>query len=288
MIRFGPSGNSKKFYDDGNKSSYEAPAWLKKIGLSAYEYSFGRGYTMNMDNAKKLGAKAKENNILVSVHAPFYINLANPDEKKVEKSYGYITKGLEYLKAMQGQHLVFHISSQGQLSREEALNLTRLRLKNLLEKIDFSQYQNIYLCPETMGKSRQIGTYEEIIDICAMDSHLIPTFDFGHINCLMQGELNKEEDYEKIFNYSFEKLGEFRTKNCHIHFSKIEFSDKGEVKHLNYDDEKYGPDFTPLAKVILKLNLTPTVICESKDFMAEDALILKNIYETEKNIRQLK
>ena len=97
------------------------------------------------------------------------------------------------------------------------------------------------------------------------------------------GKQNESEDYEEIFNYSIEKLGFERTNNAHIHFSKIEYGDKGEIRHLNYDDTVFGPDFAPLAQALLKLKLTPTIICESKDFMAEDALILKNIYENEKN-----
>ena len=77
-------------------------------------------------------------------------------------------------------------------------------------------------------------------------------------------------------------MGEDKTKNCHIHFSKIEYTQKGEVKHLNLDDNVYGPDFEPLAKVIDKYKLTPTIICESKQRMMEDALLLSNIY---KNIK---
>src|SRR5690554_5159144 len=104
-IRFGPSGNSQIFYDAGNKKSLEAPAWLKSVGLSAYEYSFGRGFTMGMDTARELGQRAKENDILVSVHAPYYINFANSSEEQAEKSYNYVLKGLEYLQAMNGRKI---------------------------------------------------------------------------------------------------------------------------------------------------------------------------------------
>jgi deoxyribonuclease-4 len=83
----------------------------------------------------------------------------------------------------------------------------------------------------------------------------------------------------EIFNYAIEKLGYERTKNCHIHFSKIEFGEKGEIRHKNYEDEGYGPEFPPLASAIKALGLSPTIICESHEFMAEDALVLKNIYE---------
>ena len=278
-IRFGPSGNSPSFFAAGHKTSVEAPKWLKSVGLNAYEYSFGRGYTMSIPTAEKIGQEAEKYGVRVSIHAPYYINFANPDEEMKTKSFGYVLKGLEYVKAMKGNHFVFHIGSQGKQTREEAITLATNRLKEFLETVDLSAYKDIYLCPETMGKYLQIGTYKEIIDICTISEKLIPTFDFGHINCTMKGELKKVGDYLKIFNYCIEKLGFERTKNCHIHFSKIEFGDKGEIRHLNYDDEVYGPDFTPLAKAIKQLKLTPTIICESRDFMAEDALIMKNIYK---------
>lgn len=280
MIRFGPSGNSQSFYDDGNKSSIQAPAWLKSKGLNAYEYSFGRGYTMGLETASKIGEEAKKHNVMVSVHAPYYINFANPDEEMVEKSYGYVLTGLKYLDLFKGEHLVVHLATQGKLQRHEALNLTKLRLKECMKKVRASgiDLTRKYICPETMGKFSQIGSSDEIIDFCTLDEMLIPTFDFGHLNCLMKGRLDKIE-YLRIFRLSFEKLGEYRTKHCHIHFSKIQFTDKGEVRHLNFDDILYGPEFRPLAEVILELGLEPTIICESADFMAEDAIKMRNIYE---------
>ena len=258
MIRFGPSGNSKIFYDEGHKSSIEAPAWLKSKGLTAYEYSFGRGYNMTRETAVKLGEKAKENDILISAHAPFYINFANPSDEMAEKSFMYVLTGLKFLDWFNGEHLVVHLATQGKMERAEALELTKKRL--------FSQ----------------IGNAEEIIDFCTLDEMLIPTFDFGHLNCLTAGKFNSKDEYKRIFDLSFEKLGEFKTKNCHIHFSKIQYSAKGEIKHLNFDDELYGPNFELLAEVLLDYKLEPTIICESADFMAEDAMKMLNIYENAK------
>lgn len=280
MIRFGPSGNSQSFYDDGNKTSVQAPKWLSEKGLNAYEFSFGRGYTMGLKTATDLGNEAEKYGVKVSIHAPYYINLANPDEEMKIKSFGYIIKGLELLKAMRGNHLIFHVASQGKMERAEAVALAEKRLVELSKVLDFEgENKDLFLCLETMGKPLQIGTFKEIIDLCTICPNFIPCFDFGHINALTGGGLKKVEDYLEILNYSIEKLGFERTKNCHIHFSKIEYGAKGEIRHLNYDDTVYGPEFNPLAKALKMLNLTPVVICESKTMMAEDALLLKNIYE---------
>lgn len=279
-IRFGPSGNSKIFYEAGYKHSVDAPKFCKDIGLSAYEYSFGRGFTMSYDTAKILGENAKNNDILISIHAPYYINFANESDDMALKSFGYVEKSMEYLNIMGGRDLVIHLASCGKLDRNAAINLTSKRMDECLKILyDLKLNENKFLCPETMGKYMQIGTYQEIIDFCTIDKILVPTFDFGHINCVMQGGLKTSDDYKKIFDYSFEKLGEYKTKNCHIHFSKIEYSSKGEVKHLNLDDSVYGPEFEPLIKVINEYKLTPTIISESKEKMMEDALKLKEIYD---------
>ena len=124
----------------------------------------------------------------------------------------------------------------------------------------------------------QIGTFKEIIDLCTISQKLIPTFDFGHINALTQGSLKTEKDFQEIIDYSFEKLGEFRTKNAHVHFSKIEYGPKGEIKHLTFADNVYGPEFEPFANVLVKNDLSCHIICESDGTMAEDSKIMKDIY----------
>lgn len=281
-IRFGPSGNSEIFYKSGYKKSIDAPKFCASNGLYAYEYSFGRGFTMGDDTAKILGQNAKDNNVLVSVHAPYYVNLANESDEMANKSYEYIRRSMELLNHMQGKDCVVHLASCGKLDRSKALYLTEKRLDNAVKILYDNKLNHLNLCPETMGKYLQIGTYEEIINLCTKDKILVPTFDFGHINCILQGGLKTSDDYKRIFDYSFDKLGEEKTKNCHIHFSKIEYTQKGEVKHLNLDDTIYGPEFEPLAKVINDYQLTPTIISESKERMMEDAIMLKDIYNGDK------
>ena len=72
--------------------------------------------------------------------------------------------------------------------------------------------------------------------------------------------------------------GEDKVRKMHVHFSKIEYSAGGEVRHLTFDDDLFGPDFVPLARVIKEYDLSPVVICESDGTQAEDALKMKNIF----------
>ena len=279
MIRFGPSGNSQIFYDDGHKSSLEAPKWCSEHGLGAYEYSFGRMFNMSHESAKKLGEEAVRNGVLVSVHAPYYINLANPSDEAFQKSINYILTSLSYLKDFQGSKCVFHPGSCGAEPRDVAFKRALSRMDKLLENVYASGYGDLYICPETMGKSMQLGSVKEIVELCKFDKCLIPTLDFGHINAVTGGTLKTADDYRKILDLVMNSLGEFKAKNLHIHFSKIEYTSKGEVKHLTLDDTVYGPEFEPLAVVIKEMGLEPTIICESKEKMMEDAMKLKEIYE---------
>ncbi|MBE5738365.1 MAG: endonuclease IV [Clostridiales bacterium] len=280
MITFGPAGNCKTFYDEGYKRTLEAAEWLKNKGLDAYEYSFGKGFTLPDNTAVLIGEEMKKNGIDISVHAPYYINFATPTEEMAEKSYNYVLESLRKLKLMGGNRLVVHPASQGKMDREEAVALCKKRLEVLKDKIIENGYDDCYICLETMGKSAQIGTYEEILDFCTIYDRYIPTFDFGHINALTQGTLKTKEDYKKIIDRSIEVIGRERTNIAHIHFSKIEYGEKGEIKHLTLEDQIYGPEFRPLAEILKEYDLNCRVICESKEYMARDAIILKSIYNS--------
>ena len=154
-------------------------------------------------------------------------------------------------------------------------------MKKLVKKIDEQKFDfDFFLCPETMGKSQQLGTYEEVAEICTYADYLVPTLDFGHINALTQGGLKEASDFEKIFKFLIDKIGRSKVENIHIHFSKIEYGAKGEIKHLTFDDSIYGPNFEDLAKVLHKLDIkNPVIICESRGTQAEDANSMKKIYE---------
>ena len=122
-----------------------------------------------------------------------------------------------------------------------------------------------------MGKINQLGTLEEVLELCSIDERLIPAIDFGHLNARTMGTLKTSKDFEKILEATENKIGYDRMKIFHSHFSKIEYTDGGEKKHLTFEDTKFGPDFEPLAEIICKKKLTPTIICESAGTMAIDA-----------------
>lgn len=280
MIKFGPAGNCKTFYEEGYKKTIEAPQWLSKLGLTAYEYSFGKGITLSDETAMAIGNEMRKYGISMSIHAPYYINFATPTDEMAEKSIKYVLDSLAKLRLVGGNRLVVHPASQGKMERSEAVALTKKRLMLLKDRILESGYDDMYICLETMGKSAQIGTYEEILDFCTIYDKYIPTFDFGHINALTQGSLKSKDDYKRILDRSIEVIGRERTNIAHVHFSKIEYGAKGEIKHLTLEDNIYGPEFEPLAELFKEYNLNCTVICESKEYQGRDAKILMDIYNS--------
>ena len=278
MIKFGPSGNSDSFYAAGLKTTEQSAEYVKRFGLEAFEYSFGRGINMGDERAQSIAAAFKQNNIELSVHAPYYINFANASDEEAAKSYNYVINSAKKLELMGGTRCIFHPASQGKQEREAAVTLTLERVKVLTDYIYLNNLEHIKFCPETMGKLGQIGTIEEIAQVCKIDKIYTPTIDFGHINAREQGSLKTESDFLERLEFLIAELGFDRMKNVHVHFSKIEYAAKGEIKHLTFADSEFGPEFSPLAAVLKRLGLEPVIICESAGTQLEDALYMKNIY----------
>jgi deoxyribonuclease-4 len=181
-------------------------------------------------------------------------------------------------KLMGGKRVVFHPASQGKMEREQAVSLTEERLKILRDYLYMNDLGDMMICPETMGKIAQIGTIEEIVRFCKIDPIYTPCVDFGHVNAREQGSLKTEQDYLSRLEYMVSELGYERMKHFHVHFSKIMYSAKGEVKHLTFADEIYGPDFEPLAVALKKLRLEPYIVSESDGLQAEEAQVMRDIY----------
>lgn len=278
FAKFGTAGNCEDFYDAGNKSALEMPIWLKNHNLDCYEYQCGRGVKISDDAAKKLGKFAAENNIVLSVHAPYYISLSSVEEEKRNNSIKYILDTLNAAKCMGADRIVVHSGSCGSITRREALSLASDTLKKALDVADERGFGDIHICPETMGKVKQLGNLDEVIKLCLIDERLIPTIDFGHINSMTLGGLNSTEDFEVIFDTIEKKLGADRGKNFHAHYSRIEYTNAGEKKHHTFDETEYGPEFSPIAEIMAKRGVTPRIICESAGTQTRDAVRLKELY----------
>ncbi|MBO5883477.1 MAG: TIM barrel protein [Clostridia bacterium] len=276
IATFGPGGNSASFYDDGFKSTVDAPAWVAAKGLDAYEYEAGNGLTASDATLKKIGDAAKENGILMSFHTPYFISLSGIEEEKRLKSIDYISRSLHAASLLGADTIVIHTGSAAKITRAEAMKLAADTLeKNLL----VNGNTDIRMGLETMGKINQLGTLEEVIELCKIHPAYHPIVDFGHMNARNIGSYFTDCDsYRRVFDAIGSALGDKYVKNLHCHFSKIEYTKAGEKKHLTFADNEYGPEFEPLAEAIILEGVAPRIICESDGSMAEDALYMKNAY----------
>jgi deoxyribonuclease-4 len=277
---FGVAGNSETFTRTVSKASADAPAWLHSIGLDAYEYQCGKGVRVSDKVALALRTAAEENDITLSLHAPYFINLANPDPESLEKNIGYVLASCDAAHRMGAGRVVVHTGALMKRSRREALEIAKSSMTAILSAQDEAGFGHIALCPETMGKINQLGDLEEVLELCTLDERLTPCIDFGHLYARSLGELEGEEACCRMLDRVKAVLGEERASRFHSHFSHIEFTPNGgEKRHVCFRDGVWGPDFTPLARQVAQRGWNPTFICESAGTQSEDAQEMKKIYQ---------
>lgn len=280
MPKFGPAGNSESFSKMGYKNSLDVPEYIVKMGLDCYEYQCGRGVNIGEEKARLLGEKAAKAGITLSLHAPYYISMSSTEGEKRDNSVNYILASARAVNAMGGDRIVVHTGSCGKISRSDALDLALDTMRKAIAALDGEGLSNIHICPETMGKVNQLGTLEEVLELCLLDERLIPCIDFGHLNARDMGLLKSFADYENIFLKIKDKLGTDRLKSFHSHFSKIEYTTGGEKRHLTFEDTVYGPDYQPIMELTCKYGCNPVFICESAGTQAEDAKKMKDYYNS--------
>ena len=275
---FGPAGNSDSF-TKAYKGSVHAPKWLKELGLDCYEYQCGRGVNIGEDTARAIGEAAREQGIRMSLHAPYYINLSGDSDERMEKNCEYIVKSARACHWLGGDRIVVHCGGLSGMERQVALEHTLLNLREALKALENEGLDHVRMCIETMGKVNVLGDQEEVCTICQMDERLLPCIDFGHLNARSQGGMYTEGDFAALLDLLENRLGQERAKHFHAHFSKIQYGKGGEIKHLTFADTEYGPEFAPLARLLARRELSPRVICESAGTQAEDAVLMKKMYE---------
>ena len=277
---FGTGGNSDSFYACGKKSTAQAPEWVKLFGLDAYEFEAGNGLNAGEATLKKIGDAAREHGILMSFHTPYFISLSGTDPEKRLKSIDYISRSLRASELLGADTIVIHAGSAAKISREEAMLLAS---DTLYKNLDVNGNTDIRMGIETMGKVNQLGTLDEVIELCKISPKYHPVVDFGHLNARnIGGAFTTVDSYRAVFDKIANTLGDEYAYNLHCHFSKIEYTNAGEKRHLTFADTVYGPDFEPLAEAIIKEGVCPRIISESDGTQAEDALAMKKMWENAK------
>ncbi len=253
-IRIGPAGS------DG-RGNLKAVTAIARLGLDCMEVAFTYGVRMQPEMAEAVGARAEAHGIALSVHAPYYINLAAYEEEKIAASRQRILDSCHRAHLMGARNVVFHAGFYQKRPARETYGLIRDQILALQKKIRRSAW-NVVLCPEITGKPSQFGSTEELLALMA-DTGCGLTVDFAHLLARQQGVV----DYEMLMPMLPDTL--------HAHFSGIEYTAKGEKKHLRL---RPG-DFRSLLNALRKHHKQATIICESPAPF-EDAVMMKRMVGT--------
>ncbi|CAG0973605.1 MAG: TIM barrel protein [Candidatus Methanoperedens sp.] len=245
---------------------------VHELGLGCMELEFVRGVKMREDTARKVRVLAKKLYIGLSVHAPYYINL-NSEGETLQKSRERILNSARIGHICGAGSVVIHAGFIQKNSRHDAYEKIKNELIQIREQMD-SESINIALRIETMGRISQFGNLDEVLDITEVTG-ILPCIDFSHLHALY-GKNNSREEFSDILTNIETKLGRNGLDNMHIHVSGIEYTSKGEKKHLEFEASDFK--YKELAQSFLEFNIKGIVICESPN-LEIDALKLKKEFE---------
>ncbi|MEM2600032.1 MAG: TIM barrel protein [Thermoproteota archaeon] len=271
LCRIGPAGFPLR-----GPHGIDAMPYLRKIGLNAMEYQAVRSLRISRKPAVELGSAASENNILLTLHGPYAINLSSGRKLVRKQSVQRLVKSAEIASWMGAFHVTFHPGYYSGLPRELAMQAQKEAFKNVLEKMSEKRL-SVELGPETTGKPEQFGTLEELIELSNTFENVRLTLDFAHIHARMGGSVKSRGDYEKILDAVEKTLGSEKMRNLVVHFSEVETTSKGYGEKRHHPlGSGYGPDFRKLAEIIVEKGYSFILICESP-LLEVDALKMKRM-----------
>jgi len=270
-LLFGTAGipNSSK------KDTFSGLMKLRELDLDCMELEFVHGVNISFTSAQKIEVFSKRNNIALSCHAPYYINLNSLDKSKIEASINRIVKTAEICHICKARNVVIHPGYYHNMDKLEVYN----NIKKALQKvIELTKDYDVVLRIETMGKLSQFGSLEEVLNLSQdLGPFVMPCIDFAHLHARTNGKFNTYNEFCKVMDDLQNKLGKQSIKDVHIHISGIKYSKKGEVHHLNLKDSDFN--YVDFIKAIKDLEVEGMVICESPN-LEEDALLLKQLYHS--------
>jgi deoxyribonuclease-4 len=268
-LLFGTAGTP---HSSRGRDSISGIMRVHELGLGCMELEFVRGVKMGEKTARAVYDAAKQLDIRLSVHAPYYINL-NAESEKLEASKDRILASARIGHICGAKSVVIHagfIQKHPRLAVYEKIKKGIIEIKERLK----SEGIDIILRIETMGRGSQFGTLDEALAITEVDG-VLPCIDFSHLHAV-SGKNNSRDEFTSILVRVEEKMGRQGLDNMHIHVSGIEYSEKGEKNHLDFADSDFK--YKELAQVFVDFDIGGMVICESPN-LEKDALELKREYE---------
>ncbi len=255
---------------------------MREEGLDALEYEaiyWGGVPQIRREEAEKLGLKADENDVWLSLHGSYFINL-NGEKQIVEASKKRLVAcaiGADWMKA---HTVVFHPGFYGRKPPAEAYRRVVEAMNDVVATLKGLGIISVRLGAETMGKPSQVGSLEDALGFCEDVEQTQLVIDWAHLHARNRGRFRTIEDFRKVVEQAESRLGSEAVQNMHCHFTKIEYSEKGERRHHILDEAGFGPSFEILVKVIVEFRLRPVLICESP-LLDIDAVKMRDMFRKE-------
>lgn len=248
MMRIGPGGTAGLGYEEGLKE-------INRLKLDSLEVEFTYGVRMTNEEAQGVGKIAKKLGVRLSIHAPYYINLASKEKPKVHASKTRILQSCERAHHMGATHVVFHAGFYQGRDKEEIYQIIKKEIEDLLKTIKQKKWK-VILALETTGKASQFGDLDELLKM-SKETRCGICVDFSHLKARSNGKIEYREIIEKIKGL----------KHVHAHFSGIEFGEKGERRHLLTPEK----EIKELVGLLVKNKIDITLINESPDPIGDSA-----------------
>ena len=258
------------------KSTPDGVRRVAELGLDAMEIEFVRGVRMKAELASKTREVAIDSGVVLTVHAPYFINLLSDDPAKVSASIKRIIDSARIGYLAGAWSVVFHPGYYGKLDKQTAIRIVRDHLRKIIESLN-DQGIKIWIRPETMGALAEFGDLEEVVSVVEGLEHALPCVDFAHIYARSLGKVNDYSSFRKILEVIEKRLGREALSNMHIHISGMEYGPRGERKHLNLRESEIN--WVDALKVIKEFNVRGVLICESPN-LEEDAVLIKKTLES--------
>lgn len=264
-MRFGPAG-----YPAAGKTPEKALEYTRSIGLDALEVEFVRGARIKLERASEIGSKAKDLDIRLSCHAPYFISFNSDNPETREKSVDWVTSTARAAHALGAYIIVIHAASYGK-SPGTALDSVCDGLSRCKDVLDDEGVKDVVLGVETMGKLGQFGTLDEIAQVIDRVDGVRPVLDVAHVHARGRGCLKTEQDMKDLTDQFFSLSGPI----AHFHISCIKYGEKGEINHLPL--EAKDPDMSMLAHVLQDADRDCTFISESP-LIEKDAVVFRDMF----------
>ena len=297
--KFGVAGFPPNFFDSELRKKRENVfLWLDQLKLDWIELQCTRGVKMKAEQAQLYRELADQYGIGISIHGPYFISLSSGDPEVVARSRERVLQCFELAVALKCERIIFHPGYFPGRSEDDR-RIAVQRIINELNALKADVPQGVHMLPETAGKVSQIGSLDEVLDICEKVEYARPCIDLAHIHAFSHGALWKAQDITEVFQKVKDRLGSEYLDCPHVHMYPVDYGVHGERKHKAFDDsvdayeqfsffqesEHQSNLFYPRAEhfiaSIKELGICPIVICEAYNTQDIGAMLMKKLYNGE-------